>query len=605
VDSVVCDPPYHLTSIVKRFGAENTAPAKVGKTGAFARASKGFMGQTWDGGDVAFREETWAEVLRVLKPGGHLVAFSGTRTYHRMVVAIEDAGFEVRDQLAWLYGSGFPKSHDVSKQIDKLAPRAGMFDKFAAHYGARRKATGLSHNAICEAGKFYAEHNHGGASSNWEKGCNVPTLAQWAILKPLLGLSDEWLSLIEREEAGRAKVGERNASLLAVAPGQDNDRSATTLDITAPATDAAREWEGWGTALKPAWEPICLARRPLIGTVAKNVLAHGTGAINVDGCRIEANDGVPQFDKSNKRPGNTFDVGSNRTGEVSTLGRWPANIIHDGSDEVVEGFPAEAGKSSGGRIGNAGGGNVENIPTGQFEAGDPGFGDSGSAARFFAQCQYGEEEWEFVKNGLAAKSAESLCDLCGTPTAGDPAATLTLDSNSAASQAGLGSIGICGNCIPRLSRALSADSRESTDTIQIIPTCSKSNGSATPATVSTIKADGRARAEAASAPASATRFLYCPKATSAERGEGNNHPTVKPVALMRWLTRLVTPKGGIVLDPFMGSGSTALACDAEQFNFIGCELSPEYAEIARNRIAAAGGMFADISIEHAPDVRAA
>ena len=112
IDSVVCDPPYHLTSIVKRFGADNAAPAKVGKTGAYARASKGFMGQTWDGGDVAFQPETWAEVLRVLKPGGHLVAFSGTRTYHRMAVAIEDAGFEIRDQLAWVYGSGFPKSHN-------------------------------------------------------------------------------------------------------------------------------------------------------------------------------------------------------------------------------------------------------------------------------------------------------------------------------------------------------------------------------------------------------------------------------------------------------------------------------------------------------------
>jgi DNA modification methylase len=121
VDSCVTDPPYHLTSIVKRFGAPDAAPAKEGKTGAYARASRGFMGKQWDGGDIAFRTELWAEVLRVLKPGGHLLAFSGTRTYHRMTCAIEDAGFEIRDQIGWAYGSGFPKSHDVSKGIDKAA----------------------------------------------------------------------------------------------------------------------------------------------------------------------------------------------------------------------------------------------------------------------------------------------------------------------------------------------------------------------------------------------------------------------------------------------------------------------------------------------------
>lgn len=119
IDSVVTDPPYALVSIGKRFGKDGAAPAKVGKTGAYARASAGFMGQKWDNGSIAFDPEFWADVLRVLKPGGHLVAFSGTRTYHRMACAIEDAGFEIRDMLSWLYGSGFPKSHDVAKQLDK------------------------------------------------------------------------------------------------------------------------------------------------------------------------------------------------------------------------------------------------------------------------------------------------------------------------------------------------------------------------------------------------------------------------------------------------------------------------------------------------------
>jgi site-specific DNA-methyltransferase (adenine-specific) len=352
VDSCVCDPPYHLTSIVKRFGSKSAAPAKVGKTGAYARASRGFMGQQWDGGDVAFDQATWESVLRVLKPGAHLIAFSGTRTYHRMAVAIEDAGFEVRDQLAWIYGSGFPKSHNQ--------------------------------------------------------------------------------------------------------PG------------------------GWGTALKPAWEPICLARKPLVGTVAANVLAHGTGALNIDACRV---DGEPWVRDNTKGKAETYDgwgmrpnVKANESG-----GRWPANIIHDGSDEVVAGFPeSEASVGTYRREVRVDKGGVDFGV--HRQAGDVvGFGDSGSAARFF----------------------------------------------------------------------------------------------------------------------------YCAKATTEERGEGNNHPTVKPVALMQWLTRLVTPKGGLVLDPFMGSGSTALACDAEQFNFIGCELSADYAAIAERRIRDAAGMFADVSVEHAPKARAA
>src|SRR5699024_11177015 len=257
VDAIVTDPPYGL----------------------------GFMGKKWDGLPPSLE---WAEACyRVLKPGGHIAAFGGTRTWHRLAVAIEDAGFEMRDSLAWLYGSGFPKSHDVGKAIDKAAPRADMFAEFAAHYGARRKAAGLNHRQVCEAGRFYGEHNKGGASVNWEKGYGVPTPAQWDTLAPLLGLSSEWLPLIERVEAERTKVGQRNGTDLEYAPGAGSRRDATALDVTAPATDAAKQWDGWGTALKPAFEPIVLARKPLAEkTVARNVLAHGTGAINVDACRI-------------------------------------------------------------------------------------------------------------------------------------------------------------------------------------------------------------------------------------------------------------------------------------------------------------------------------
>jgi site-specific DNA-methyltransferase (adenine-specific) len=362
IDSCVCDPPYHLTSIVKRFGAENAAPAKVGKTGAYARASKGFMGQTWDGGDVAFQPETWAAVFRVLKPGAHLVAFSGTRTYHRMVCAIEDAGFEIRDQLAWCYGSGFPKSHNQ--------------------------------------------------------------------------------------------------------PG------------------------GWGTALKPAWEPICLARKPLAGTVAANIAAHGTGAINIDGCRIEG-EGNKTFDRdAGDRSRDQYRTGTTiGAAKPTDLGRWPANIIHDGSDEVLAAFPEAPGQ-------------LAPIST--------------NAEQRKTQNVYGA-----MKRGNEASADRRYTGSGATNFAALPGARRN-DEGSAA------------------------------------------------------------------------RFFYCAKATTEERGEDNNHPTVKPVDLMRWLCRLVTPKGGTVLDPFAGSGSTLIAADAEQFNAIGCELSPDYAAIAERRVRDAAGMFAEV-----------
>jgi site-specific DNA-methyltransferase (adenine-specific) len=398
IDSCVTDPPYHLTSIVKRFGAANAAPAKAGKTGAYARASKGFMGQTWDGGDVAFQPATWAAVHRVLKPGAHLVAFSGTRTYHRMVCAIEDAGFEIRDQLAWVYGQGFPKSHDVSKGIDRM---------------------------------MGAERTESLRASPWNA----------------------------RKPNGSAGVSSVGLNATAGAP-----------DIMAPATPEAAEWNGWGTALKPAHEPIVLARKPLSEkSVAANVLRWGTGAINIDGCRIGDTRAVPASLSKNKTPNGILgEFGGGHPKELDpNLGRWPANIVHDGSDEVLAEFPeTESGYSDGSKAG------VQQAVFGKFGAGTfaETYGDSGSAARFFYQA----------------------------------------------------------------------------------------------------------------------------RATSAERGEGNNHPTVKPVDLMRWLCRLVTPKGGTVLDPFCGSGSTLIAADAEQFDAIGCELSPEYAAIAERRIRASAGMFAQV-----------
>lgn len=300
VDACVTDPPYHL-STAKRFGAENAAPAKSnGATGVYKRASAGFMGQQWDGGGVAFDPETWAAVYRVLKPGAHLVAFGGSRTYHRLACAVEDAGFEIRDQIMWLYGSGFPKSSN-------------------------------------------------------QKG----------------------------------------------------------------------EWEGWGTALKPAHEPIVLARKPFKTTVAKNLAERGCGALNIDGCRVGTDAPPPATTRGGFK--NSYEASRSNWGagdpyEPHTEGRWPANVCHDGSDEVV---------------------------------------------------------------GML----------------GEPA-----------------------------------------------------------------------------------RFFYCAKASKKDRGEGNNHPTVKPTALMQWLCRLITPPGGVILDPFMGSGSTGKAATREGFGFIGIEQDEKYMAIAEARV---------------------
>lgn len=343
IDAVVTDPPYALVSIGRRLSNPGAAPIQYGRDGLYQRASAGFMGKSWDTGERAFAVDFWAEVVRVLKPGGHVIAFSATRTYHRLACAIEDAGFEIRDQLQWLYSSGFPKSHDVSKAIDKAA-------------GAERRVV---------AERYTVKRLKPGAT-------------------------------VERDGAwGKQDV-------------------AYTATATAPATDDAARWQGWGTALKPACEPMVLARKPLVGSVAANVLAHGTGGINVDGCRIGDSGGT-----AGAGPGPAL-IGC----PVPGLGRWPANVLHDGSDEVTGSFPGDGGSS---------------------------------AARFFY----------------------------------------------------------------------------------------------------TAKADVHDRA-------------------------GSMHPTVKPLDLMQWLCRLVTPPGGVVLDPFAGTGTTGEAAWREGFSAVLIEREAEYrTDIAR------------------------
>ena len=367
IDAIVTDPPYGL----------------------------GFMGKKWDGLPPSLE---WAEACyRVLKPGGHIAAFGGTRTWHRLAVAIEDAGFEMRDSLAWLYGSGFPKSHDVGKAIDKLA-------------GAERTEV---------IGKGWHASTNGAAGNTMGR------------------FSEEY---------------------------QPGDH-AKGRDLLAPATPEAQQWDGWGTALKPGFEPIVLARKPLAEkTVARNVLAHGTGAINVDACRIETDDDIAKK-YPNGPGGTTFGGGAMAlTGQWrQPSGRWPANVLLD------QHAAAWVDEQSGDR------------PSSGVYEGD-GSRDPGDHATEF---------------GGGNRPSAMYADKGG-----------------------------------------------------------------------------------------ASRFFYSAKAPKSERPnvDGVQHPTVKPLAIMRWLIRLVTPPGGVVLDPFAGSGTTIEAALIEGFDPVGIEMEPDYLPLIQHRI---------------------
>lgn len=324
LDACVCDPPYHLTT--GKPGGSGEASLNLLSPAGRSRVTTGFMGKQWDGGDVALRPETWALVLAALKPGAHLLAFSGTRTQHRMVCAIEDAGFEIRDTILWITGSGFPKSHDVSKGIDKAA-------------GAVR-----------------------------------------AVIAP--------------------PPYTRGATNMAYSEARKVSYDCQPQPITAPATPEAAQWQGWGTALKPAVEMIVLARKPLSEkTIAANVLRHGTGAINIDACRIPAT-GRPNIVSHAEAALNTFGSGLNGSHADGTTdqGRWPANVLHDCSEEVEAAFAA---------FGNDKGQAAALAATGRARPSKNAFGDMappvpceprdalGTASRFFysAKADADDRAW--------------------------------------------------------------------------------------------------------------------------------------------------------------------------------------------------------------------
>jgi DNA modification methylase len=528
VDSIVTDPPYGLEFM----GKEWDAPWKSGEVvkvtdeatnGTFH--TKGFKhGVRYSRGReemLAFQE--WfelvaAEALRVLKPGGHLLAFGGTRTYHRMACAIEDAGFEIRDSIHWVYGSGFPKSLNVGKAIDKTNGEGDRAWKFTGWM----RTTGLTARQLDEV----TGTNMGGHYLTAKSQPAIPTAALWAVIRPLCGEVPAWVDeLVARVEAEREVVGEqtkaRSESGSSALPTGGAATVYKTWDVTAPATDEARRWEGWGTALKPAHEPVVVARKPLSGTVAGNVLVWGTGGLNIDGCRVPSQDG---YEKAWDRPvstnigaggqGNYISDGSQHTIDISNNkpegGRWPANIVLDGAAAAA--LDQQSGVSVskvGPRPGARGRSEAWTRPA-HAEYGDDvrGHSDSGGASRFFTQADFGPDDWPFVYQAKPSRR-ERNAGLDGLP-------------------------------------------EKHTDF----------GGQGKPGAGFNEVTHGKAPQAAA-----------------------NHHPTVKPVALMRHLVRLVTPPGGTVLDPFAGSGTTLVAAVLEGFDAIGCEMTDEYLPIIEGRVA--------------------
>jgi DNA modification methylase len=434
IDSVVTDPPYGLG---KEPNAIEVLQSWITK-GYHEIKGKGFMGKEWD----AFvpQPNFWKEIYRVLKPGGHILSFAGTRTYDWMVMAVRLAGFEIRDMIAWLYGSGFPKSMDISKAIE---------------------ATLLKGNSHSKS-----------------------------------------LRQVEQDGDGESYTlkGKNNGIM-----GEDRTYDRKEFE---PSTEEAKQWQGWGTALKPALEPIVMARKPLDGTVAQNVLKHGVGGINLDECRIGTEERT-QFSGKGTNGGVYNEFPQHNAHWETVKGRFPANVIHDGSDEVVSLFP-NVGEGNGNPYIYSGV-TYDNKNTSMFNGDKPqapsNYNDSGSASRFFYTAKASKEERNF---GL-------------------------YDFEEVELRGGGG----------RVKQGYDLENEEEK-----------------------------------------RLHLVSGKFGAVKAKKKNIHPTVKPIDLMRYLVRLVTPKNGICLDPYLGSGTTAIACEMEKFSWIGIELMPEYAEIAKARISA-------------------
>ena len=366
IDSIVCDPPYELN----------------------------FMGKGWDNSGIAFNKETWLKCYEVLKPGGYLLAFGGTRTYHRIACAIEDAGFEIRDCIMYLYGSGFPKSLDISKAIDKRG--AISISWFADYLKQILKDRNITTIELAELGHFYDKVNHGGAVSNWINSKTLPTIEQFNKVCKILDLPFGNIQECEREVIG-SKIGIDGSIFRNYDNNYIGNFGNKNIDITVASSNLAKQWDGWGTALKPAYEPIIVARKPFKTSVAENIMQYGVGGINIDECRIEPT-GEDIGRNNNVNPysnGRCMRV-SKTPAEDSTgrfTGRFPSNVIHDGSEEVIKDMP----NTNGGERHNE----VTRLEDSTSYGGKSGyintrneFNDSGSASRYFKCCESTDKDKE-------------------------------------------------------------------------------------------------------------------------------------------------------------------------------------------------------------------
>lgn len=557
VDAIVTDPPYGLAFMGVAWDTFNDGRMGGGRSGATfdqvggnhhptsaadqARTRRSENGKFQDAMTPVFEE-----ALRVAKPGAHLLCFGGTRTFHRMTCAIEDAGWEIRDCIMWVYGSGFPKSMDVAKAIDKSTGYVGEV------IGERTVDVGMQ-----------GGHMHAGRKS------------------------------------------------------QQQQQQVRSL------SDQAKEWEGWGTCLKPAWEPIIVARKPLEGTVAHNVMEYGTGAINIDGCRVPTNDKLGggmraggadgvwdrPFMHDEQAQSAFVERKKANVAKSESLGRFPANLVHDGSDEVLALFPdSNCGKggpmlhhTDGQRNSFGAFNNQDGVVTYRH-------GGNGSAARFFycakaskSDRNHGCEELLTWAKGQELAPLLDECDRllkvisgCGMPNLED----IECSTSSYGSSTTVLSRTEC-KCIMSTVTRLTTGSKTSDSSRRLSTSDSILDA------IRTIEASGTSVARLAerlsqSKPATtngetdiainAVVALF--SALSEIRGlasKGNLHPTIKPTALMQWLVRLVCPVGGTVLDPFCGSGSTGVACVREGMGFVGIEREKQYAEISERRIDEAAG----------------
>ena len=548
VDSVVCDPPYGLSNTKPSQVADVLAAWVTGDTEAVPAKKGGFMGKDWD--SFVPPPAVWAECLRVLKPGGHMAVFAGARTQDLMGLSIRLAGFEIRDTLGWVYGSGFPKSMDVSKAIDKAV-------------GAEMEKVRTRITPNTTAGKGFSNEQ------------------------------DErpWMTAARR-------------------------RGFHEHDSSTPASDEAQRWDGWGTALKPAIEPIILARKPLDGTVANNVLAHGVGGLNIDACRVGMSDAdreaakVPQPVQHNDgRAVYQMGTGEGRNGatfEPAPAGRFPANVLLD--EHAAKEMDEQSGWQKDGTAVRRNRKNSEANPNGIYSSHvreaepDQTFGSGGGASRFFPVFKYQAKAPKRERPVIYLNECE--CNEWQSPEKATTESTSTGGRSWNTSTSGSGSTGQYQTDTTSITSTMTSSTIESktydaspelstSASIQAANCETESGGNraecadhSSPSVMGTgtsVKKAGRSTDGAA--PVTSRKWFTTSECESCGAPRRKvTHCTVKPVALMEWLVTLITPEGGTTLDPFAGTGTTLQAARGKGFNAIGVEQDAEYIALIEQRL---------------------